>query len=156
MNRKSPRKKGQKGRRVRQTRQRVSWLQTARHWNKRRSSLVQIAFVWAFLDASSHFYKRVFPSVGPSVAPSVMLSVALLWKMHEIENFMYRNEKSRISSKQLSSIFTTQGGYCRTQIRGYAPKFLRMHCWPLGLVPLGSVWMTYIQLTPALTFFQGT
>ena len=29
----------------------------------------------AFLDASSHLYKRVCPSVGPSVRPSVTLSL---------------------------------------------------------------------------------
>ena len=31
-----------------------------------------------FLDASSHLYKRVCPSVGPSVRPSVRRSVTLL------------------------------------------------------------------------------
>ncbi len=31
-----------------------------------------------FLDASSHLYKRVCPSVGPSVRPSVRMYVTLL------------------------------------------------------------------------------
>ena len=44
-----------------------------------------------FLDASSHLYKRVCPSVGPSVrpsvGPSVRWSVPLSSKTREINNF---------------------------------------------------------------------
>ena len=45
------------------------------------------------LVTTKRLYTSVCPSVGPSVGPSVMLSVTFLWKMHEIENFMYRNDQ---------------------------------------------------------------
>ena len=92
--------------------------------------------VMPFLDASSHLYKRVCPSVGRSVRRSVchaFVKNAWNWEFY-IQKWSRRHTKSWITSKQLSSISTTKGGYCRTQIRGYAPKFLRTHRWPLGLV----------------------
>ena len=49
-----------------------------------------------FLDASSHLYKRVCPSVRPSVPPYVML----LWKMPNIAIFMYRNDQEGIKSHE--------------------------------------------------------
>ena len=42
-----------------------------------------------FLDASLHLYKRVCPSVRQSVRNAFVM---LLLKIHEVENFMCRND----------------------------------------------------------------
>ena len=65
------------------------------NWNSYSFGFCRIHFV-SFLDASSHLYERVCPSVGPSVGPYVTHSVTLLWKMPEIENFKYRNDLNSI------------------------------------------------------------
>ena len=73
---------------------------------------------YLFLDASSHLYKRVCPSVGPSVGPSVchaFVKNAWNWEFY-VQKWSWRHTKSWITSKQLSSTSTTKGGYCRTQI----------------------------------------
>ena len=63
-----------------------------------------------------------------------------------------------MKSKHLSSIYTTKGGHSRSQIRGYAPKFMRTHRWPLGLVSLWReppslvLWTLSIDLTLMANF----
>ena len=57
------------------------------------------------------------------------------WESHE-QKWSRRHIKSWITSKQLSSISTTKGGCCRTQIRRYAQKYMRTHRWPPGLVSI--------------------
>ena len=72
----------------------------------------------------------VRPSVGPSVRPSVRPSVchafvknAWNWEFYA-QKWSRRHTKSWITSKQLSSISTTKGGYCRTQISSKHLSFL--------------------------------
>ena len=55
-------------------------------------SLYRLMLTWLFLDASSHLYKRVCPSVGPSVT--------LLEKTHEIDNFMCSNDQEGVLSHE--------------------------------------------------------
>ena len=54
-------------------------------------------------------------------------------------------------SKQHSSISTTKGGYCRTQIRRYAPKFMRTHRWPLCLVFNCSIYNSIVDIPIPVT-----
>merc|ERR1711951_309795 len=63
-------------------------------------------YILIFLDASSHLYKRVCPSVGPSVRPSVRRSVR--WLVGDAfvknkENHYFRaNHCSKRYTRQIS------------------------------------------------------
>ena len=93
-------------------------------------------WVTVFLDASSHLYKRVCPSVRRSVRPSVGPSVchaflknAWNWEFY-VQKWSRRHSKPWITSKQLSRISTTKGGYCRTQISSSHLSHLYMRICP--------------------------
>ena len=67
--------------------------------------------LWALLDASSHLYKRVCPSVGPSVHPSVGQSIT-----HELKSCKnavfdqnyYHYERERILCRVNGLVFSFQ------------------------------------------------
>ena len=108
----------------------------------------------------------VRPSVGPSVRPSVRMYVchafvknAWNWEFY-VQKWSWRHTKSWITSKQLSSISTTKGGYCRTHISSshlshlfggrYARELLRYYSWLC--MPSGS--FLYIKTLNFMYFLQ--
>ena len=98
-----------------------------------------------FLDASSHLYKRVRPSVGPSVRPSVGRSVTLSWKVEKCNIYSakymakliwyvwcaFPHLYDRICPSVGLSVKISDS--LSSSLSLLSP---RTHPWPLGLVPV--------------------